>query len=127
MNRIQPGVYTNPLIVVFPSGTLAVNAERANQRLRLVVIDKNCASVTVTTQGLGGEKRRGRDLSEGAGPPSLIGRTEALGGILDQGKAIFFTDGCDGVIITGVSKNIHSNHYLGSPFPLCQNGLDLTL
>ena len=50
-----------------------------------------------------------------------------MGRVLDEGKAVSFADGGNGVIVAGVAENVHRHHRLGGILPLCQHCLDLPL
>ena len=66
-------------------------------------------------------------MAESTGLFPMIGGPEALGSILDEEEPVFLTDGPDGIIVTGISQNIHCHHSLGGQLPLRQHGLDLPL
>ena len=57
----------------------------------------------------------------------MVLRAEALRRVLDEGKAVFFADRGDGVIVAGVAENIDRHDRLGGVLPLGQDGLDLPL
>ena len=57
----------------------------------------------------------------------MVGGAEALGRVLDEEEAIFFAEGPDSVIVTGVTQNVHGNHRLGGETALGNDHLDLPL
>ena len=66
-------------------------------------------------------------MAESTGLFPMIRGPEALGSILDEEEPVFLTDGPDGIIVTGISQNIHCHHSLGGQLSLRQHGLDLPL
>ena len=124
---VQTGVHAHPDVIVLPAGALAVDAEGADEIVERIVIREHCAAVTVAAKGLGREEGGGGDASKGTGLFPVIFRTEALGRVLDEGKAVLLANGGNGVVVAGVAENIHRYHRLGGILPLRQHCLDLTL
>ena len=104
-----------------------MDAEGADEVVERIVIREHRAAVAVAAQGFGREEGGGGDASEGAGLFPVIFRAEALGGVLDEGKAVLFADGGNCLIVAGVAENVHRHDCFRCVFPLCQHCLDLTL
>ena len=66
-------------------------------------------------------------MAEGAGLFPMVGGAETLGRVLDEEQTVFLADGPDGIIVTGISQNIHCHRSLGGQLSLRQHGLDLPL
>ena len=115
---VQTGVHAHADIVVLTAGAFAVDAEGADEVVERIVIGEHRAAVAVAAQRLCREEGGGSDASEGACLFPMIFRAEALGRVLDEGKAVSFADGGNGVIVAGVAENVHRYHRLGGVLPL---------
>ena len=102
-----------------------MDAQGADDVRRSIVIGEDGTAVAVAAQGLGREKRGGGDISEGATLTALIRRAKGLGGVLDENEAVLLADGGDGVVVAGVTQNIHGHHGLGRELAFSQDGFYL--
>ena len=125
LDGVQPGVHAHTDIVVLAAGALAMDAQRTDDVRRGIVIGEYGTAVAVAAQGLGREERGGGDVAEGAALAALIGRAEGLGCVLDENEAVLLADGCDGVVVAGVTQNIHGHHGLGRELTLSQHSFYL--
>ena len=89
-----------------------MDAERADQRCRLIGIGEHRAAVAVAAKGLCGEEGRARRIAEGAVALAVQHAAEALRRVLQEEQAVLFTYGGDCLMVGGQAEKIHVYHGL---------------
>ncbi len=106
---------------------LAVDADFPAGLGELVVAGEDGAAVAVATQGFAGEEAGAAEGAEVATALALIGGTEALGGIFDDGDlAMTSGDGVDGIHVGGLAVKTDRHDGLGAvgDFGFDQRGVE---
>ena len=120
---VQTGVHADAHVVVFERA-FAVDAERADQRRRLVGVGEHRAAVAVAAEGLGREKRRARRVAESAVAFAVQHAAEALRRVLKEEQAVLFTHGGDRLMVGGQAEEIHVHHGFRQEPAFRNNGFD---
>src|SRR5262245_49830476 len=90
LDRVHASAHTDACMHIALRLTVHPNlAHRFSQRIAAC---EHCSAIAVTAERLGWEKTRAADCREVAAPATLVARSEALGGILDDRNPMLCRD-----------------------------------
>ena len=90
LNAVHTRIHANANIVVAVAA-FAVDMIRLEQRCPLVIVGEHCATVTITSNGLGREKRSGGNVTKSTGFLFADASTKALGTVFQDIEVILFS------------------------------------
>src|SRR5690606_9333651 len=105
LQRIEPPVDADPDVVVLVA-SLAMYPERPQQCGELPIVGKDGATVAVAAEGLGREKRRRRDLGQGAYLAAVPPGPEALRRVVHDPEAERGCGAADRLVIRRLAEQI---------------------
>jgi len=108
LDRIEPPVDSDANIVVFVI-PFSVHPDRIHDFRGSIIVGKTHTSITITSQGLGGEKRGAGDVPKRASPLSLVFSPKRLGRVFNDPKAVFLGYRLKGTIICGQAEEIYGD------------------
>src|SRR5215510_12147316 len=105
---VHPAVDADVYVVVLV-GALAMNTQASQQRRKLIIVGKHCATVTVAAQRLGRIEAGRRGSADRADVTTSVAGTEALRGIAHEPQIVRCAYGLDPVIVGRLTEQIHGN------------------
>ena len=109
LQRVEARIHADADIVVFVVA-LAVEAQRADEIGRRVIVGDDRAAVAVAAERLGGKETRGGEIADRPGAPALVGRAIALRRIADQRQPARLAEGLDRIVIRGLAEQVDRDH-----------------
>ncbi len=107
LQGVQAAVHAHAHMVV--AAVLAVAGNLAHDFGQFVVVRENRPAVAVAAQGFAGEEARTGNGRQVAAFAAFVGGPKALGGVFNDGDAVFGCDGVDGVKVGALAVQAHGH------------------
>ena len=111
LDGVEPAVEADAGAIVFVAA-LAVDAQAAQHRRKLVVVGENGAAVAVAAERLGGKEARCRRRRDRAQPAVPVGCAKSLRRIVKDEQAVRCRDRGNALMVGRLAEEIDWNHGL---------------
>ena len=110
LNGVKAAVQTETDVIVLIVAGFSVNGITSDEGCPCIVVGKDRATVSVTSERLCGKKTCRGNISERASPSAVQSTAEPLCAVFQQKQSVFFANRLDCVIVGRKSEKIHRHH-----------------